>query len=344
MRDIEAIIDKARAVVVLWSELSLQSDFVMGEALKAASLGSYIGVTIEPDVKAPVAFLAKHNLALDLASSPEARIALAAQLERRLGAPRAPAPPEETVAERLAEPAPEAEFWRGIHDGARAKDFEAYLAKYGQDGLFAELARGRIAALRKPAAPATSQGPSRDAALIASPAGTVFRDSFLAPIKMRHDEEISEGPELCVIPAGRFLMGSPAEEPERFDGEGPQHEVRIARPFALGRYAVTFDEYDAFCAATRARRPGDAGWGRGRRPAIKVSWKDADAYCGWLSEQTGATYRLPSEAEWEYACWAGTTTPFWWGREITPEQANYNGDYAYAGGGAKGVYRKKTEP
>lgn len=119
-----------------------------------------------------------------------------------------------------------------------------------------------------------------------------------------------EGPLMVVIPAGRFLMGSPASEPERLDDEGPQHEVHIAKPFAMGVYAVTFDEYDRFCDSTKCDRPGDENWGRGNRPVINVSWHDAQDYCTWLTEQTGRRYRLPSEAEWEYVCRAGTTTPF----------------------------------
>ncbi|MEO1277147.1 MAG: SUMF1/EgtB/PvdO family nonheme iron enzyme, partial [Pseudomonadota bacterium] len=183
--------------------------------------------------------------------------------------------------------------------------------------------------------------------------GAVLRDRLTLETKpsllgrlsgARPSAEEVEGPEMVVIPAGEFVMGSPEDEPERSKSEGPQHRVRIARSFALGRYAVTFEEYDAFCAATGADKPNDRSWGRGRRPAINVSWDDANAYCAWLSEQTGADYRLPSEAEWEYACRAGTETPFWWGREITPEQANYHGNFVYAGGGAKGVYREKTEP
>jgi formylglycine-generating enzyme required for sulfatase activity len=152
-----------------------------------------------------------------------------------------------------------------------------------------------------------------------------------------------EGPEMVVIPPGRFLMGSPASEPERSDNEGPQHAVTLTKPFALARYALTFAEYDAYCEATGKEKPGDAGWGRGNRPVINVSWDDAVAYCLWLSEQTGEEYRLPSEAQWEYACRAGTTTPFWWGDAISPQQANYDGNDPY-NKGAKGEYRHKTLP
>jgi formylglycine-generating enzyme required for sulfatase activity len=101
--------------------------------------------------------------------------------------------------------------------------------------------------------------------------------------------------------------------------------VTIARPFALGRYEITFEEWDACVAdgGCGGHRPGDEGWGRGRRPVINISWEDARAYVRWLSVETGATYRLPSEAEWEYAARAGTTTPFWWGSQITAAQANF---------------------
>jgi len=150
------------------------------------------------------------------------------------------------------------------------------------------------------------------------------------------------GPELIVIPAGSFLMGSPEGEEGRLDEEGPQHRVTLARPFAIGRLAVTFDDYDAFCAATKRERPDDdEGWGRGRQPVINVSWNDAVAYCQWLSAQTGQGYRLPSEAEWEYACRAGTATPFHFGETISTDQANYDGNDTF-GRGVQGKYRGRT--
>ncbi|MGF1453763.1 MAG: SUMF1/EgtB/PvdO family nonheme iron enzyme [Alphaproteobacteria bacterium] len=150
-------------------------------------------------------------------------------------------------------------------------------------------------------------------------------------------------PELVVVPAGRFVMGAPPGEEGRSDDEGPQHEVRFAAPFALGRYPVTFGEYDAFCEAEGRRKPKDQGWGRGGRPVIDVSWDDAKAYCAWASDRTGAAYRLPSEAEWEYACRAGTTTPFSFGETIFTDQANYDGNHRY-GNGRTGEYRKRTTP
>jgi formylglycine-generating enzyme required for sulfatase activity len=155
-----------------------------------------------------------------------------------------------------------------------------------------------------------------------------------------------ECPEMVVVPAGRFTMGSRAREPERLGSEGPRHDIHIAKPFAVGRFAVTFAEWDACADAggCGGYRPSEEGWGRGERPVINVSWEDAMAYVKWLSQMTGKTYRLLSEAEREYVTRAGTTTPFWRGKSITPERANYNGNYTYRGGGRKGEFRQKTVP
>ena len=101
-------------------------------------------------------------------------------------------------------------------------------------------------------------------------------------------------------------------DPNGQDDEKPVHTVQFAKPFALGRYEVSFDEFDLFAAATDRDKPNDQGWGRGNRPVINISWDDAVAYAQWLSERTGKPYRLPSEAEWEYATRAGTTTPRFW--------------------------------
>ena len=127
-------------------------------------------------------------------------------------------------------------------------------------------------------------------------------------------------PELVVIPAGEFMMGSTDEEEGAYEDERPQHRVTIGRRSAIGRCPVTFAEYDRFCEAKQREKPEDQGWGRERRPVINVSWQDAQAYITWLSQETGRAYRLPSEAEWEYACRAGTTTRYSFGNAITPER------------------------
>ena len=157
--------------------------------------------------------------------------------------------------------------------------------------------------------------------------------------------ECDECPELVVVPAGSFTMGSPRSEEGRWNTEGPQHRVTIPEPFAVGKYEVTFAEWDTCVAAggCQGYRPDDRGWGRGRRPVIDVSWEDAKTYVGWLSRETGERYRLLSEAEWEYAARAGTTGPFHFGATISTDQANYDGNYTY-GSGRKGVYREKSMP
>lgn len=127
------------------------------------------------------------------------------------------------------------------------------------------------------------------------------------------------GPLMIRLPAAEYLMGSAANS-LNFD-ETPQHKVSV-RAFAIGSYEVSFAEYDRFTTATGRPLPGDHGWGRGNRPVINVSWDDAAAYVRWLSEQTGHTYRLPSEAEWEYAAAAGTSTFYWWGNNSGDNRAN----------------------
>ncbi len=118
-----------------------------------------------------------------------------------------------------------------------------------------------------------------------------------------------EGPAMVELPAGNYQMGSPGNS-LNYD-EVPRHEVSVPG-FAVGQYEVTFAEYDRFARATGRRLPYDESWGRSDRPVVNVSWSDANAYTRWLSEQTGKTYRLPSEAEWEYAARAGSTTNHWW--------------------------------
>jgi formylglycine-generating enzyme required for sulfatase activity len=123
--------------------------------------------------------------------------------------------------------------------------------------------------------------------------------------------------EVVVVPAGSFPMGSSS------DFEGPVHTVKIAKPFAIGRYEVTFDEWDRCVEAGGCKhRPDDRDWGRGNRPVVNVSWLDAKEFVAWLSKKTGQTYRLPSEAEWEYAARGGVNTPYWWGRDIGARHAN----------------------
>ncbi|MFO1161483.1 MAG: formylglycine-generating enzyme family protein [Reyranellaceae bacterium] len=186
----------------------------------------------------------------------------------------------------------------------------------------------------------TPQAGKGDAALTAmAGSGQSFRD------RKANGDRCPSCPEMVVVPAGNFTMGSPQDEPERDRGE-TQVTVSIARPFAVAKFSVTFDEWDACVAdgGCNGYKPDDARWLRGTRPVINVSWHDAKAYVAWLSAQTGKTYRLPSEAEREYVTRAGTATPFWWGREIAPEQANYDRTRSYAGGSTAADSNHRTLP
>jgi formylglycine-generating enzyme required for sulfatase activity/tRNA A-37 threonylcarbamoyl transferase component Bud32 len=172
----------------------------------------------------------------------------------------------------------------------------------------AELAAKKEAGANVQAEPAKK---ARGARRAVQRAGTEFQDC-------------PDCPRMVVIPAGNFTMGSPASEAWRDNEEGPQHRVVNQRPFAAGRYEVTFDEWDACFRENGCRHnPEDAGWGRGRRPVINVSWRDAKQYAEWLSRKTGKRYRLLTEAEWEYAARAGTATKYSAGETISLSQANF---------------------
>jgi formylglycine-generating enzyme required for sulfatase activity len=151
-------------------------------------------------------------------------------------------------------------------------------------------------------------------------------------------------PEMVVIPAGEFAMGADRSELGSAADERPPHRVRIAKSFAVGRFAVTFAQWDACVAdgGCNGYGPPDEGWGRDLRPVINVSWYDAKSYISWLSQKAGVTYRLLSEAEREYVSRAGTLTPFWWGATISVEDANYSG--AGHGGAASEQSQRKTLP
>ncbi len=127
------------------------------------------------------------------------------------------------------------------------------------------------------------------------------------------------GPIMVKLPDGVFLMGSKNTSP--YQDERPQHRVSL-QGFSIGKFEVTFDEYDRFAKAMNQKLPKDRGWGRGNRPVINVSWDEAVAYTKWLTEQTGNQYRLPSEREWEYAASAGLSQTYWWGYKLKKNYAN----------------------
>ena len=147
-------------------------------------------------------------------------------------------------------------------------------------------------------------------------------------------------PHMMIVPAGEFTMGSPPAEQQA----EAQHRVTIAAPFAVSKFEITFDDWNA-CVSDGGCdnvRPNDEGWGRGRHPVIHMSFDLAKNYVTWLSRKTGKTYRLLTEAEWEYAARAGTTTTFAFGDTLSPGSANYNA--STDGSGPSEENRQKTMP
>jgi formylglycine-generating enzyme required for sulfatase activity len=154
--------------------------------------------------------------------------------------------------------------------------------------------------------PESSQSP-----IIAGPSTKVVRDRL---------KNGGEGPEMVLVAAGAFRMGDVQDGRDK--AAQPVRLVRIQKPLAIGRYEVTFEDYDKFAQATGRQLPNDGGGGRGRQPVINFSWEDAVEYGKWLSTQTGKRYRLPTEAEWEYAARGGEETTFWWGNQMKSGMAN----------------------
>jgi formylglycine-generating enzyme required for sulfatase activity len=149
--------------------------------------------------------------------------------------------------------------------------------------------------------------------------------------------------EMVAIPGGKFQMGSPKSELGRAKDEGPQHTVTL-QPFFMGKFPVTQAQWQAVASLPKVNidlDPDPSEFKGANRPVEQVTWYEAVEFCARLSKATGREYRLPSEAEWEYACRAGTTTPFFFGETISPELANYDGNYTYASG-SKGIYREQT--
>ncbi|MBD1215742.1 MAG: formylglycine-generating enzyme family protein [Aphanizomenon flos-aquae Clear-A1] len=245
------------------------------------------------------------------------------------------------------------DYWRWIEpnkDPLIRLDLALVTAQRNQDIEGEELVKNTIAAL-------SAQGEFKDIQSLGQESDQLKSFDF-ETVTVNHRGEIIEREtkqtqyfnenfgeditlEMVVIPGGIFMMGS--LEGEGYNSEKPQHEV-IVESFRLGKYPVTQAQWKAVSAFTQANRelkPNPSYFTGDNHPVERVSWEDAVEFCDRLSQYTGRTYRLPSEAEWEYACRAGTTTPFHFGETITTDLANYDGNSTY-GNGVKGVYRKET--
>ena len=227
------------------------------------------------------------------------------------------------------------EAWRAAtRKPATIEKLDGYLAKYPK-GRHAENARERIAQIRR------NEGRIR--VLVGMTGSEQARWLKPGAGKSEWFKDCSNCPEMVVAPAGSFMMGSLSNEAGRSDWEGPLHKVSIPRPIAVGKFEVTFGQFDWFVRAT-GRSAGECwtykfGWKalRGqtyrnpgfpvddRQPVVCVNWNDATAFVAWLSEYTGKPYRLLTEAEWEYVARAGSTSAYWWGQEIGQGLTNCDG-------------------
>jgi formylglycine-generating enzyme required for sulfatase activity len=282
---------------------------------------------------------------------PELSLSLIGEFYLR-GKPQAlAAPPTATAAAAKPEPCvAAAEHWKSTEAIGTSAAFEDHINRFA-NCAFVGLAKVRLDGLKSRSA--AVMPPIAPPPVAAAPCGTAPVNMFPSsrrpqPLSAAEEcavrpkdafRECETCPEMVVVPAGSFMMGSPESEKDRDDDEGPQHKVTIGKPFAVGRFAVTFDEWDACVAdgGCGGHRPNDYDWGRGRRPVVNVTRENAKIYLAWLSRKTGKVYRLPSEAEREYVTRAGTKTPFWWGSSITLRQANYGGNPIFSGG-------RKLEP
>ncbi len=247
-------------------------------------------------------------------------------------------------------PATDQIVWDAIKDAHAPQVFEEFLSKFPESPRLGE-AKSRLQELKSrvvaSAIPtqALPETPSGHANFNRSNLGLkVLSGSDEALLKQNSSfKECEKCPEMVVVPAGSFMMGSMDDGSKRPSADFARHKVTFARPFAAGRFAVTFDEWDACVAdgGCNGYKPWDNGWGRGKHPVINVSWSDAKSYVAWLSERTGKPYRLLSEAEREYVTRAGTGSAYWWGASISRRQANYD-EKASQEKGSKGSPGQRT--
>jgi hypothetical protein len=346
--EIDRQLDAANAVIVIWSPESLRSKWVRSEASHGDRQDKLINThTADPGVVASI------PKPLDLIHSvgvENIRVIVGAL--DRLSVPRSKGttlpPPEVAVPISAADA--DYRLFAEVEKAGTAEAYQFYLDEFPR-GAHAPVARFKMRSLNNEAETAVRaillanekhlvdtqarRWAEQDARYRAEgrvpvgigDGGIEDRIAWLKEGAGEAFRDLDIGPEMVVVPAVGAITAS----------------------FAIGRFALMFDEWDAAQAhpdwqrlsGIAPRKPEDGGWGRSNQPAINVSWEDAKAYCRWLSAVTAKSYRLPGEAEWEHACRAGTTTEFWWGNEISTAQANYDGNQAF-GNGIKGEYRKRT--
>lgn len=334
----------ARCVVVIWSVNSVESEWVLSEVASGKRRGVLMPILKEV-VEVPVGF--DQIQAADLSAwrrgeASEEFTEFLAALASVLGPEPALASAEVQTAVEVVPASPEP-----------PPDPLLVPTAASTAALHTEALKAKFDAPNSPTSAVHDRSsPTVDPSRTVPPASPVVRTRLLSPGDVICDVDEPWCPEMVIVPGGTFIMGSPAGgwfssgEEGRFDDEGPQRKVRIDRAFALGRYTITRGQFASFVAATGHDMSGgarisiagnitsevvaDRGWQdpgfmqTDTHPVVCVSWDDAQAYVAWLSEKTRLTYRLPTEAEWEYAARGGTATPFWTGPTISAMQANYN--------------------
>ena len=335
----------------------------VGELLEA--LGAAVGPSEEELVELQAAARAeeeRRERALAARREAEAKAAAAAralverqrreeQKQKRAAAEEERRARKEVLRQQLlARRAEEAEKARLAQEEAQRKALQAR-------AVAAYLAEQKRARSEHAGRNETERGPTKPATPVAAPASPVV--DLEGVLRDRFRDGGGSGPALVPIPTGRFQMGSPEHERKIAMAAGasrtwltretPQHWVGIERPIAMGRYPVTVGEWRAFADATGWQPQGEVNWAApgfaqtDAHPVVGVTWWDAQKYLQWLSHLTGQTYRLPSEAEWEYACRAGTHSAFSFGDSISTDLANYDGNFTY-NGSPRGEYRRGTTP
>jgi len=351
---IEQSLQEATCVIVLWSSLSVTSDYVKDEASRALQLEKLIPVFIE-EVELPFRFSRLHTASLigwDGTEEAAGLQSLIADISTILGPPpvtTASARRQQTEITPSARKRAEKTKWqrKNLERDEKTHPPEPLLATsdkatantqttippplgHRNNHALMMLATLSIVTIGGFIWKSNSTAPL-SSPLMAATQNTQTLDTGLREInnslpgKSFHDtlENGTEGPEMVIIPPGSFDMGDLQGNGDA--DEQPVHPVHIAKPFSIGRYEVTFEQYDQYAAATKRTLPNDEGWSRGHRPVINVSWEDARNYAAWLSQQTNKPYRLPSEAEWEYAARANAQTAYWWGNEMKKERVNCDG-------------------
>lgn len=305
----------AWAVVVLWSSRSVQSKWVRAEATLGERKSALIPVMIEP-CERPIMFeliqtadLTKWEGDLKDPSWLGFLEDVREHVERKRGAP-APTPPAPTPASVQAAQTPRPPAPQANPPPASAPRRKSKGADLTPLFVIAALAAAAWGVYSMWPKANTSPAPTQTAST--PPPETAPQAATAAPTGAYRD--CPDCPEMTRLAGGAFLMGSPDSEAGRRGWEGPQHSVTIS-PFAIGVREVSFAEWEACVADGGCGRyaPPDRGWGKGARPVQSVSWNDAQAYVQWLSRRTGKTYRLPTEAEWEFAARGAAASAYWWG-------------------------------